>query len=208
MTTESTVLPAPADIEAARAALPEAVFSLPVFQPLEAAKAYIGALNIMCLDQDIPEHFGKPLYRLVCDVSDILDEVECEVRKVYDLARRATGMPDPPDDDDGNGDVEDSAGDTELIVLGERLKAAYAAEREAFARDCSHEEGDALHKACSAIARKIEKTHATTLAGLSVKAAAIDWCCGSKPFADDDDTTDKRLVTSLLTDLEAMQAAA
>lgn len=104
--------PTSAEIEAARAALPEAVFSLPVFQPLDAAKAYIGALNIMCLDQDLPAHFGKPLYRLVCDVSDILDEIDKELHRVYVLARRATGLPDLPDHgDDGNGEVEESAGD-------------------------------------------------------------------------------------------------
>lgn len=108
-----TTAPAPAvlrtfDARSARAALPEAVFSLPVFQPLEAAKAYIGAMNIICLDQDLPEHFSKPLYRLVCDVSDILDEIDKELHRVYVLARRATGLPDLPDDD---GDVEESAGD-------------------------------------------------------------------------------------------------
>lgn len=129
MTTESTVLPAPADIEAAHAALPEAVFSLPVFQPLEAAKAYIGALNIMCLDQDIPEHFGKPLYRLVCDVSDILDEVECEVRKVYDLARRATGLPDMPDDDEIEKVLADIPGRSKLARVIEANKAAWTALR-------------------------------------------------------------------------------
>lgn len=128
-----------------------------------------------------------------CDAGEPIGKLRMELRK--------------PQGDDGNGDVEESADDAELIALGVRLKGCYAAEQAAFARDCSAEEGDVRHKACSKIVRQIEKTTATTLAGLRVKAAAIDWCCGSKPFADDDDTTDKRLVTSLLTDLEAMKAS-
>lgn len=96
-------------MEAARAALPEAVFSLPVFQPLEAAKAYVGALNIMSLNSDLDDHVSKPMYRLVCDVTDILDEIGEELHAVWVLARRATGMPDLPDD--GNGAIEEAAGD-------------------------------------------------------------------------------------------------
>ena len=104
------------DAESARAALPEAVFSLPVFQPLEAAKDYVTALNIICLDRDLPEHFGKPLYRLVSDIDAILEAIGEELDQVYRLARRAAGLPDLPDDDDGNVEVEEC--DIELIALG------------------------------------------------------------------------------------------
>lgn len=67
----------------------------------------------------------------------------------------------------------DAENDAKLIALCERLKTAWAVEREAFARDCSNEEGDAVHLACSEIADQIENIPATTLAGLQIKAAAI-----------------------------------
>ncbi len=97
-----------ADVESARAALPEAVFSMEVFEALEMAKAYVGALNIMSCDEDLDGRFNKPMWRLVCDVSDLLDKIEQEATKVYNLARRASGLPDLPD---GNGEIEEADGD-------------------------------------------------------------------------------------------------
>lgn len=196
--------------ESARAALPEAAFGMGVFEPLEAVRDYIKALNLMSFHPDMDDQFSRPLYRMTCDIEDTLDEIECEARKVCLLARKAVGhLPDLPDD--GNGEIEEAAGDAggdaKLIALGERLKAAWAVEREALARNCSTEEGDAVNLACSEIADQIEKTPATTVEGLKVKASAIMWCCGNEPFAEPYDTTDKRIVMSLLSDLKAMPAA-
>lgn len=207
MTTEKAIT----DTESARAALPEAAFGMAVFEPLEAVKAYVQALNLMSCHPDMEDHFANPMHRLVCDIEDLVDEIEREASKVCLLGRKAVGhLPDLPDD--GNGEVKEAAGDAggdaKLIALGERLKAAWAVEREALARNCSTEEGDAVNLACSEIADQIEKTPATTVEGLKVKASAIMWCCGNEPFAEPYDTTDKRIVMSLLSDLKAMPAAA
>lgn len=105
MTNEPTVT---ADVEAARVALPEAAFSMAVFEPLERAKAYVGALSIMSLDQGLDDHFSGPMYRLVSDVGELLDEIQKEVERVWRLGRKAVGgLPDLPDD--GNGEVEEAA---------------------------------------------------------------------------------------------------
>lgn len=103
--------PAPDEtVAAARAALPEAAFGMAVFESLDMAKAYIGALNIMSLDPDLDGNFSKPLWRLVCDVSDLLDDIKEEADKVWLLGRQAVGGL-PPLPDDGNGEVEPAVGD-------------------------------------------------------------------------------------------------
>lgn len=217
--TESNTAPAPeahpvsrgglADVESARAALPEAVFSLPVFTPLEKAKAYIGALNIMCLDQDLPEHFGKPLYRLVCDINDILDVIDKELHRVWVLARRASGLPDLPDD--GNGEVKEAAGevpapDADLLALASPLGKAWGAYRSAIGRgDDGEADADAAFAEANTIARKIEELRASTIGGLRVKAMAVAWARGGNPSVGSSDTVMRsdHLLASLLRDLDA-----
>jgi len=97
--------------------------------------------------------------------------------------------------------------DAELIALGERLRVAYAAERAASARGASDEEVDAAMDACSEIVEAIVARPATTFAGLQVKGLAIAWCCNDEPFGEFGDTTDRRVVASLLADLQAMGAS-
>ncbi len=91
--------------------------------------------------------------------------------------------------------------DAALVALGERLRAAWASESALFAREAPGPACDAAYAASKRIVGEIEGTQATTLAGLRVKALAISWCWGGTPFADEDATTDKRLMISLLDDL-------
>jgi hypothetical protein len=98
--------------------------------------------------------------------------------------------------------------DAELIALGERLRVAYEAERAASERGCSDDELDAAMDACSKVVESIIDIPATTLAGLRVKAFAVAWCCNDEPFGGFDDTTDRRVIESLLEDIRAMGPAA
>lgn len=97
--------------------------------------------------------------------------------------------------------------DSALLDAAARLRAAWGLEISVCAREHSDAEFDAAYDASKRIVSEIEGMQATTLAGLQVKALAISWCCAGEPFAEEDATTDDRLVTSLLDDLMSMEVA-
>jgi hypothetical protein len=65
--------------------------------------------------------------------------------------------------------------DTHLVDLGDRLKAAMAAEREAEARGAPQAEHDAAIGLCRRLAEEIAGLTAKTLPGLKAKALAAEW---------------------------------
>lgn len=110
--------------------------------------------------------------------------------------------------------------DADLLDLGRQLRAAWAAENETAAKWAGTYTAEAARATTAAadttraIAERIEKLPATTLAGVRVKVDAVSWCCSGEPFEDDTfchyakPTTEVRIVSSILRDLLAMPAAA
>ena len=111
-----------------------------------------------------------------------------------------------------------AAPDAELIALGERLRAAWSADKATIDRlrgidtHAAYAEIDASIAACSAIVADIESMRATTLEGVKVKALAVSWCHSGEPFDDESfseqATTDVRIVSSILNDLLSTWPAA
>jgi hypothetical protein len=101
--------------------------------------------------------------------------------------------------------------DVKLIALGERLKLAWAAEREVVATAPDTRAGDALiavaTKGTGTIVQKIEVLQATTIDGLKVTVLALGWARGGKldpPYFSDESTTDVRLIDSIALAVTAM----
>ena len=72
--------------------------------------------------------------------------------------------------------------DAELLALGERLRAAWAAEVAA----PPHEEYEAAFEVSHRIVDLIELLPATTHAGLRVKAMALSWCYSGEPVVEEE----------------------
>lgn len=114
--------------------------------------------------------------------------------------------------------------DAELLRLGALLDQAVAREKAAWMVAEGAGDDDALDKAAEAacaetgaIVDRIEVTPATTLPGLLVKLRAIAWCCsGGDPASIalgvhasiSDETTDFRLLHSMLRDMSAIARSA
>lgn len=125
------------------------------------------------------------------------------------------------------GTAQSLTADADLIALGKRLEAAWAAETAAWDALPEHDEYSPsydhacnLSEAAEAIAATIERAPATTLPGLLVKGRAWRWSRGTDapPTAGMFDlgpvhlhleaSSDQRLALSLLTDLHRMTEAA
>lgn len=95
--------------------------------------------------------------------------------------------------------------DATLIDLGRQLMAAWAIERDLCAKHAGDVEVNAAVERCSGIVSAIEAAHATTLAGVRVKAMGIFWCWDGQFI--ERDTTDLNVATSMVRDLLAMEGA-
>lgn len=104
------------------------------------------------------------------------------------------------------------ARDARLLELGQCLDEAWAREREtcnaikAHGHDnpCDELEAafDTAYKVCGGVVDEIMAMPASTLEGLKVKARAVSWChSGEEVILGDQNTTDMRLVASILRDL-------
>jgi len=108
-----------------------------------------------------------------------------------------------------------ASADAALVALGEELEAAWAAEVAAYEkyRDDLSLEAEAItevtYEATAAIVHQIETMQAATIAGLRVKARAIQWCYHDDPvdLVVDQNTTDLRIANSLIADLLAVPPA-
>jgi hypothetical protein len=103
-------------------------------------------------------------------------------------------------------------GDATLIGLGRELSATWATERSVCKRfeDIDNDEANAAVEAAVArtsdVVQRILRQQARTIEGIKVKTSAISWCWGGR-IDFDTETTDMKLVQSVLTDLLAMQGA-
>ncbi len=104
--------------------------------------------------------------------------------------------------------------DADLIELGRRLRAAWAAEKAVHAKwgdinsaDADREINTAFDSVLT-IVDQIESIQAATMRGIEVKMRALLWCRGGDPFEDEwPRTTDVRLAFGICNDLQAMGAA-
>ncbi|MCV3734979.1 hypothetical protein OCK02_02090 [Rhizobium sp. TRM96647] len=94
------------------------------------------------------------------------------------------------------------ADDRELIILGEKLNAAWIEERK-YSSPSLPDDGkfEAAFEECCRLVDAIRSHRAFTIDGLKVKAMAVAWCFGADEIDLDGDTTDIRISSSIINDL-------
>ncbi|WP_018688707.1 hypothetical protein [Ahrensia kielensis] len=98
--------------------------------------------------------------------------------------------------------------DASLLDLGNQLSQAY--QQQVLNAEAPDDRYNPAYEKSWAIVSKIDCTPATTLEGLKVKAQALLWCRGGVNYVDcmGDDTTDMRLIGSILDGLHKIEVSA